>query len=254
VAAVIAGLRLLQLWQANRSVAAAVLAATQNETWIDEVWSNGGSLSAPLSEAEVDTLADRFNLGRVALPADPVRALCDAVSALADAFDAGDIREPYTDEGEAAVDALYRAADECGRILDAPATSASQGSDEARSPAHRAEIHRIAAELLAMGVGDDVEIAGSEAVDYLNELQDRLRPLARIDPPEVAAAGGRPAPRARRLANVRGALQLLRQARNLLAAVGARQSAEKVRRALKSTEGAERHARGLQMREEIARA
>ena len=44
---------------------------------------------------------------------------------------------------------------------------------------------------------------------------------------------------------VREAIVLLRRARTLLSVAGARKSAERVRRALKSAEGAERHVQRL---------
>jgi len=44
------------------------------------------------------------------------------------------------------------------------------------------------------------------------------------------------------LRNVQVAINYLRLARNLLVAVGAKKSADRVRHALKSAEGAERHA------------
>lgn len=49
-------------------------------------------------------------------------------------------------------------------------------------------------------------------------------------------------------ADIRHALGLLRHARNILARAGADKAADKVRRALKSAEGASRHADGKHRR------
>lgn len=48
--------------------------------------------------------------------------------------------------------------------------------------------------------------------------------------------------------SVQDAIQKLREARDLLKAAGATRAVDKVRQALKSAEGAERHANGLAVR------
>lgn len=80
------------------------------------------------------------------------------------------------------------------------------------------------------------------ALAEIDRLQNIERTFSHIQDP------------ASRLQRVQAAARLIREARNHLRIAGANNAADYVQRALKSVQGAERHARGLEVRDTIPAA
>src|SRR6266702_403910 len=88
------------------------------------------------------------------------------------------------------------------------------------------------------GLGDNVSKIGDLCLAEIERLQKRDAQLFLLEDPNRSNAD-----------NIKLAAQLMRTARGHLRAAGAAKAAAYVQRALKSVEGAERHARGMAMRD-----